>query len=88
MTYMTPTRFEAIIQRLPPEKRNTVRDLALSMADDIIEGCKSDRSTKDGYGTAMRLLGRLPGTYRPLILAAMAERGYPMDTLESLAVLV
>ena len=85
---MTPIPFEAHIRRLPLDKRNAVRDIVLSMADDIIDGCRTDLTTKDGYGTAMRLLSRLPASYRPLILSAMAERGYPMDTLESLAVLV
>jgi hypothetical protein len=61
------------------DKQESMKQLS-SIIDVIIKSCKKDLSTKDGYGTMLCIIEKIPEESRKNFVLLCIERGYPRDT--------
>jgi len=55
-------------------------------ARELVTVALEDKTTKDGYGSMMSALSKMPdNNMKKLLLIACVEEGYPKDTAEQLA---
>jgi hypothetical protein len=82
------SHLDDMIAKLPEDKREPMKAAILELAKDIVDACKKNMTTKDGYGSALAVLSGKPKAIQMLLLAGMAEHGYPLGTLDSLSRLI
>lgn len=63
--------------------RALIVEMLLPEAEEVKKLSEKDITHKDGYATVLRFVSNLPRQYQPFMMKALAQVGYPIDTLAS-----
>lgn len=62
--------------------RDLIVEMLLPEAEEVLKLSEKDITHKDGYPTVMAFLSGIPKQYKPFMVKALKQVGYPTETLE------